>query len=190
FAGEGPEDILLQHYPLSYFRIGDQHIPVCRYIDPKAPLMVAVTGFDDREMLNRILMYRYIISYEPYNFKGRLSGFPLTLEYGKKIDGLRRRYRRWLWDAEYRDTLGARVTVNGAPHRLYSVFRGSQGDRAVVVVNQNPDKAIMAKVELPEPRRLAVVTPEEPDSKPTNGVVNIPPRSVAAVIESIEQNSE
>ncbi|MDE3179396.1 MAG: hypothetical protein KGM47_07005, partial [Acidobacteriota bacterium] len=40
FAGEGPEDILMQHYPLSYFRIGDQHIPVCRYIDSKAPLMV------------------------------------------------------------------------------------------------------------------------------------------------------
>ena len=28
-------------------------------------------------------MYRYVISYEPYNFKGRLEDFPLTLAYGK-----------------------------------------------------------------------------------------------------------
>lgn len=69
--------------------------------------MIAVTGFDDREMLNRILMYRYIISYEPYNFRDRLSDFPLTLEYGKKVDALRERYQQWLWDAEYRDKLGA-----------------------------------------------------------------------------------
>lgn len=38
--------------------------------------MVSVTGFDDRETLNRILMYRYLISYEPYDFKGHLDDFP------------------------------------------------------------------------------------------------------------------
>lgn len=183
FAGEGPEDIVLQHYPLSYFRINDGHIPVCRYIDSQAPLMVAVTGFDDREMLNRILMYRYIISYEPYNFKGRLGEFPLTLEYGKKIDALRRRYKRWLWDAEYRDTLGATVTLNGSPYRLYSVFRTSDGARAVVLVNQNPSNAFTIKVDLPNPQRLVVVTPEEPDERPTSGNVRIPPRSAAVILE-------
>lgn len=183
FAGEGPEDILLQQYPLSYFRIGDQHIPICRYIDSQAPLMVAVTGFDDREMLNRILMYRYIISYEPYNFKGRLSGFPLTLEYGKKIDALRRRYRRWLWDAEYRDTLGASVTSGGAPYSLYSVFKTREGDRAVVVVNQSRSKGLRVQVKLHEPRHLRVATPEEPDARETSGLLNIPPRSTAVLIE-------
>lgn len=183
FAGEGPEDVVLQHYPLSYFRFGDQHTPINRYLDPHAPLMVAVTGFDDREKLNRILMYRYIISYEPYNFKGHLTDFPLTLEYGKKIDALRRRYQRWLWDADYRDTLGAEVTVNGAPHRLYSVFRNAAGERAVVVVNQHRDRPIQPEVKLPNPRRLLIVTPEEPDSRPTNGLVTIPARSAAVVLE-------
>lgn len=183
FAGEGPEDIVLQHYPFSYFRIGDQHTPICRYIDSQVPLMIAVTGFDDREMLNRILMYRYIISYEPYNFKGRLRDFPLTLEYGKKIDALRRRYKHWLWDAEYRDTLGAKVTVDGTPHRLYSVFRTREGERAVVVVNQDPAKSITATVELPNPRRLLVVTPEDPEGKPTTGMLKILPRSAAVILE-------
>ncbi|HUZ45159.1 MAG TPA: DUF6259 domain-containing protein [Terriglobia bacterium] len=182
-AGEGPQDIVLQAYPFSYFRISDQHTPICRYIDPQVPLMIAVTGFDDREMLNRILMYRYIISYEPHNFKGRLGDFPLTLEYGKKIDRLRRRYKRWLWDAEYRDKLGAKVTADGTPHRLYSVFRTQEGERAVVVVNQDPAKSITATVELPNPRRLRVVTPEQPDGKPATGTLRIPPRSAAVILE-------
>ena len=104
--------------------------------------MVAVTGFDDREMLNLILLDRYIISYEPYNFKGHLTDFPLTLDYGKKIDALRRKYKAYLWDAEFRDTLGASVNANGS-HR-YSVFVTATGKRAVVVVNRNSTRAITA----------------------------------------------
>jgi hypothetical protein len=183
FSGEGPEDILMQYYQLSYFRITAAHTPVCRYIDSEAPLMVAVTGFDDREKLNRILMYRYIISYEPYNFKGRLGDFPLTLEYGKKIDALRKRYQPWLWEAEYRDKLGATVTVEGRPHALYSVFRNRDGRRAVVVVNEEGSKAIDAQVELPHPRRLAVASPEEPDERPMEEILRVPARSAKVVIE-------
>ena len=183
FAGEAPEDVLLQHYPLSYFRIGDNHTAVCRYIDSRAPLMVAVTGFDDREMLNRILMHRYIISYEPYFFKGHLGDFPLTLDYGKRIDALRRRYRAWLWDAEYRDTLGARVTADGTVR--FSVFRTAEGKRAVVVVNPDVSKAIKAKVDIPDlsGSGSVAVTPERPEAVPTDGTLQIPPRSAAAVLE-------
>ena len=38
-----------------------------------------------------ILLYRYVIQYEPYYYKGHLSDFPLTLAYGKKIDALRQK---------------------------------------------------------------------------------------------------
>ena len=54
FAGEAPQDWLMQCYPVSYFRINNGSRPVCRYIDSQAPLLVAATGFDDREMLNLI----------------------------------------------------------------------------------------------------------------------------------------
>ncbi len=173
FAGEGHQDWLMQYYPVSYFRIDNNSTAVERYIDPQAPLMVAVTGFDDREMLNLILLDRYIISYEPYNFKGHLTDFPLTLAYGKKIDSLRRKYKAWLWDAEFRDTLGANVSADGA-HR-YSVFVTKTGKRAVVVVNQEQQKTISATVELPNPGTLVVATPELPDSRPTSGKLKIPP---------------
>jgi hypothetical protein len=143
--------------------------------------MVAVTGFDDRETLNLILLDRYIISYEPYNFKGHLTDFPLTLAYGKKIDGLRRKFKAWLWDAEFRDTLGAKVGADG-PHR-YAVFVTKAGKRAVVVVNPGREKTVSAKVELPNPGRLVVATPEQPDARPTSGMLEIPPRSAAVVME-------
>ena len=181
FSGEGPEDWLLQYFPCSYFRIGADSTPVCRYIDAQAPLMVTVTGFDDREMLNLLLMDRYIISYEPYNFKGCLTDYPLTLAYGKKIDALRRRYKAYLWDAEFRDTLGSSVTANGASR--YSVFRTSAGKRAVVVVNMEFSKAITAKVKLPNAGALVMATPEDPEARHTEGTLQIPARSAVVVME-------
>ncbi len=181
FAGEGQQDWLMHYYSVSYFRIDNTSTPVARYIDPQAPLMVAVTGFDDREKLNLILLDRYIISYEPFNFKGHLTDFPLTLAYGKKIDALRRRYKAWLWDADFQDTVGAKVLAKGAYR--YSVFVGKEGKRAAVVVNQEQKNSISAAVELPHPGRLEVVTPEQPGAQPTSGTVQIPPRSAAVILE-------
>ncbi len=181
FAGEGPQDWLMQYYPVSYFRINGGSRPVCRYIDSQAPLMVAVTGFDDREMLNLILLNRYIISYEPYNFKGHLTDFPLTLAYGQKIDALRRKYKAWLWDAEFRDTLGASVDADGS--HQYSVFVTASGKRAVVVVNQEPHKEITATVTVANPGRFVTATPENLNPDPSSGKVQVPARSAIALME-------
>lgn len=181
FCGEGHMDWLKQVYPVSYFRIDASSTAVDRYIDPQEPLMVAVTGVDDREMLNLILLDRYIISYEPYNFKGHVTDFPLTLAYGKKIDALRRKYRAWLWDADFRDTLGATVRSDG--NTKYSVFVRPDGKRAVVVVNLDPVKPAHATVDLPHPGKLVTATPEAPDAQPTDGRLTIPARSAAVLME-------
>lgn len=181
FAGEGPQDWLMQYYPVSYFRINDGSRPVCRYIDSRAPLMVAVTGFDDREMLNLILLNRYIISYEPFNFKGHVTDFPLTLAYGNKIDALRRRYKDRIWNAEFRDTLGATVTADGA-HR-YSVFIAATGKRTIIVINQEMKRSITANVEIPDPGKFMIATPEDPDIRPNSGSVRIPARSAVVLME-------
>jgi len=181
FSGEGPEDWLCQYFPCSYFRINAGSVPVNRYIDPQEPLVVTVLGFDDREILNLILMNRYIIEYEPYNFKGHLTDFPLTLAYGKKIDALRRRYKTYLWDAEFRDTLGATVTSDGSSR--YSVFLTASGKRALVVVNMEFSKSITARLDLPHPGKLIVATPEHPNAIPTDGRLKIRARSAAVVME-------
>jgi len=181
FSGEGPQDWLMQYYPVSYFRINRGSRPVSRYIDPQAPLVVAVTGIDDREMLNLILLNRYIISYEPYNFKGHITDFPLTLAYGQKIDALRRRYKAQLWDSEFRDTLGASVNSDGS-HK-YSVFVAASGKRSIVIVNEEFSKTIVAVVQLPNPGNFVLASPEQPDSQATSGTLKIPARSVAVLME-------
>lgn len=61
--------------------------------------MPAVTGFDDRNMINQCLLYRYVISYEPFNFQGRLSDALNTVAYGARMDQLRTELREWVWDA-------------------------------------------------------------------------------------------
>ncbi len=89
-SAEAPWDSQSQYYTLGYTRIdGAVQIPLQRYIDPHKPIMIAATGWNDRQMINRALLYRYVISYEPFNFKGRLDDFPLTIEYGKTVDAPR-----------------------------------------------------------------------------------------------------
>jgi hypothetical protein len=143
--------------------------------------MTAIRGIDAREELNLVLLYRYIISYEPYCFKGRLTDFPLTLAYGKKIDALRRKYREFLWDAEFRDTMGAEVTSDGS-HR-YTVYRTAAGKRAVVIISWEKKTTITATLNLPNAGSLVMATPEQPEAQTVNGAVRIPPRSAVVVME-------
>jgi hypothetical protein len=107
FAGESPYDLELQTYDMSYFRINHGFVPMGRYIDPFAPMSVAVIGYNDRQMINACLLYRFSMSYEPRDFHGELDEMPVSLVYGRAVDDLRRRYKEWIWDAEFRDTLGA-----------------------------------------------------------------------------------
>lgn len=117
----------------------------------------------------------------PFNFKGHLTDFPLTLAYGSKIDALRRQYREWLWDGEFRDTLGAEFTASGPP--CYSVFVAPSGKRAVVVVNLDREENLRAEVKLPNSGPLLLATPEQPEARMTSTMVEISPRSAAVVME-------
>lgn len=179
FAGEGPQDWLMQYYPVS--ETGLTGVPFNQYLDTTNSIVLAgVSGFDDRETLNLILMDRYVIQYEPYFYKGHITDFPMTLAYGKKIDDLRRKYKEYLWDAQFRDTLGATVTADGAFR--YSVFDSPAGKRAVVMVNTD-SKAISATVTLPHAGNLVIATPDDPNAQPTTGGIQIPARCAAVVME-------
>jgi hypothetical protein len=183
-AGEDAYDLETRYYSESYFRISPGHLPLDRYDDPQLNLMIALTGFDDREMANEALRYRYILSYEPFNFKGNLSDFPLTLAYGKKIDALRKQYQSYLWDGEYRDTLDAAVTVNGVDYPSFSVFRRADGKRAAVIVNTT-GAPITAQVAFDGGSKgdLAWVSPDDPAPHPSASSVQIPVRSVVVLME-------
>jgi len=184
-SGESPWDLMHRFYRLGYARIdGETHIPLQRYIDPHLPLMIAATGWNDRQMINRALLYRYVISYEPYNFKGRLDDFPLTIEYGKKVDALRRSYKEYLWDGDFQDTLGATVTVGGKPHSQYTVSaKQGTGQRALAIANPSNSDDILCDVSLPNSRRVSIITPEAPEPQDFSGQLRIPKESAAILIE-------
>ncbi|HEV2576310.1 MAG TPA: DUF6259 domain-containing protein [Acidobacteriaceae bacterium] len=182
FAGEGPGDWLMPYYFLGYYRIGTATRHALRYLDSQAPLMAAVRGFNAREEVNLCLLYRYIISYEPFNFKGHVTDFPLTLDYGKKVDALRRKYRKFLWDAEFRDTLDGSASANGL--FKYSVFIANDKKRAVVVMNLEEARPITVNVAVPGVTNFVVATPEDQDAQPNSGTLTVPARSAAVFMEA------
>ena len=185
FAGEACYDWEMGIYHLSYHRSENkQHIPLSRYMLPEGQFMTAVTGFNDRNMINQCLLYRYIISYEPYNFKGRLEDYPLTLEYGKKMDALRTELREFFWDGEFCDTQGASVTCGDQTHHPYSVFVNHQtGKYGVVIANYDEENSISVQINLdsgvPLSRWRLV---EDQEWHPVEQTISIPACSAVVVI--------
>jgi len=186
FAGESPYDIQLQTYNMSYFRIEHGFVPFGRYIDPFAPMSVAITGWNDRQIINACLLYRFVMSYEPRDFHGELDEMPVSLRYGRSVDDLRRRYRAWIWDAEFQDTRGARVTVNGTPLRTYAVYRRRDGRRAVAIANMGDTDPFVCEISFDDPRssNIKMVTPEQPDEEHWPGSLEMAPGSAAVILES------
>jgi hypothetical protein len=152
---------------------------------PEVPLMTAVTGFNDRSMINQCLMYRYIISYEPYNFKGHLDDYPQTVAYGKQMDALRTELRDYFWDGEFRHEVGASVMNGGEPHHPFAVFvNRANGKSGVAVANYDEHKSIVVQVKLDsgEPlTRYRLV--DNPAWQAAASGITLPPCSAAVVIE-------
>ncbi len=187
FAAEACYDLQCRHYSISYMRLEENHLPLPRYVAQDTGIAITVIGYNDRNVINKALMYRYILSYEPRNFKGRLDEFPRTVAYGGQVDELRRRYREFLWDAEFCHTLGAAVAKGNAPmdEYGYSVLRHRQtGKRAVVVVNRDAGRAMEIAVKLDAPAAdMVMVTPERPAAVESQGAAEIPPLSAAIFME-------
>ncbi len=148
FAGEAIYDQQFGVYQLSYHRSFEvDHIPLTRFMNPHAQLAVASVGFDDRNLIGQALVRRYILSYEPYNFQGRLEDFPLTTGYGRSMDELRTTWRRWFWDGEYRDELGASVhTSTGEKHYPFAVFAPRDGSHPGIAVANHTAEPVRLKV--------------------------------------------
>jgi hypothetical protein len=184
FAGEACYDYELEAYHLAYHRSENKrHLPLMRYMQPKAQLMTAVTGFNDRSMINQCLMYRYIISYEPYNFKGRLDDYPETMDYGKQMDALRIELREYFWDGEFRDTVGATVKRAEQEHHPYAVFKSAKtGQPGLVICNYNEKETIQvtAQAEGAALSRYRLV--DDSEWKPSESGIVIPPLSAAVVL--------
>lgn len=184
-TGEALNDFQKNIYSVSYSRQGIWHTPIQKYIDPNGFQMIAAMNFDARPQINICLRCNYIISYEPYFFKGHLEDFPKTLTYGEKVDSLRRTYSNYLWHGEFQDTLGATVTNGKERYGLYSVFVNHQNNkRAVVVVNGDFKNDIEVMVDMPKAENLIIASPEDQkEKKYTKEKIKIPANGAIVLIE-------
>lgn len=187
YAGEACYDWEFEAYHLSYHRSEQvAHLPLMRYLRPHSPIMTAVTGFEDRSMINQCLLCRYVISYEPYNFKGRLPDMEPTITYGQQMDQLRTELREWFWDGEYRDKLGAQVTIWDDPeraHPAYSVFRGaSSGTPGLVVVNYDRERSAKLRVRVDGAGGLRYRLVDDAAWRNVDQGIELPPRSAAVAV--------
>ena len=125
-----------------------------------------------------------MISYEPYNFKGRLDDFPMTIAYGKQMDALRTELRDFFWDGEFCGTVGVTVTSNGSLHYPYSVFRNRHtGKAGLVIANYDEVQTICAYAVLEDGQALARYRlVDDPRWKPAEQGITIPPCSAVVVL--------
>jgi len=148
-------------------------------------MVVAIIGHDDRIIINLCLKYNYIMSYEPRNFKGKLSEYPNTMEYGRKVDNLRKKYSDYLWDGEFTDIVGATVMEGKTNYDDYAVFiNPKNGKKAVVLVNSGLTSAKTLTVSVNGlSGKLVSVTPEDLEEKEYNESITVPPLSTLVLIE-------
>lgn len=184
-AGEALYDFQHNYYDLSYTRTwGRKHLPTSRYLRPDCNIMSAVVGFQDREMINKCLKNRYIISYEPYHFKGKLSDYPETIAYGSKMDQLRTDLREYFWDGTFTGQLHGNVRqIKGQPWEDYSVFLGTNRKYGMIICNHDEEKSIRVIPTLENGTSFSQYRlVDEEELHHFNRVLTIPPRSAAAVI--------
>lgn len=184
-AGEGIYDFQHNYYDLSYTRTwGREHKAMSRLLRPDCNIMSAVTGFEDRGMINQCLLNKYIISYEPYNFKGMLSDYPETVRYGSRMDQLRTDLREYFWDGEFRGKIGGTAALSdGTPMTSYAVYKGTNGKEGMVICNYDEEKPITVTARLDSGQKLTGYRlVDDENVSPFDSSFVIPPRSAAAVI--------
>lgn len=192
FAGEGPDDHLAQYYAVNYIRTSDyyywvsKHTPAWKYMNPDMKMATCVIGFDDREMINQCMAYGYIINYEPYNFKGRITDIHDTVMYGKKAQRLRKKLWEYLWRGRFLDTDGVSLKSQQChTDHIYTVFcHRTDETKAVVVVNNSQETDLFTTVHNgQEEQKYDLFSIENETVVVSNGSVKVAPRSFVVLVE-------
>jgi hypothetical protein len=98
------------------------------------------------------------------------------------MDNLRREYRQYLWDGEYRDTIGAEVVqLSGAVHHPYSRFKAADGTSALVIANYE-DTPVSVRAKLDDGTIQKYRTVDQDEWKTATGGILIPARSAVLVV--------
>jgi hypothetical protein len=146
--------------------------------------MTAVVGFHDRNMINQCLLNNYIISFEPYNFKGLLSDYPQTVGYGNKMDALRKDLMEFFWDGSFIGKQNGKVVLaNGEDHEHFSVFVTESGRFGMIICNYDDKMPIRVSPSIAGGYPLTKYRSVDDDMlRDLGGYIDIPPESAVAII--------
>ena len=137
FAAETVYEDLQPSYQLSYIRSHYvDHAPLTRYVNPGLRMLTTVSGFDDRNQVNQALLYGYLLCYEPYHFKGRLTDMPATVAYGRSAERLRTKLREYLWDGMFQRA--GELPTGPVPLRT-ALWHRRDGSALLAVANYNDE---------------------------------------------------
>jgi hypothetical protein len=106
------------------------------------------------------------------------------MEYGKKVDAFRARYSDYLWNGEFRDSIGAKINSDSGDSISYSVFWQTERRlRAVVLINDDRASEQEVTLELEGVGSLNCASPETPELQPCGLKILVPPRSAVVAFE-------
>ncbi|HAD34580.1 MAG TPA: hypothetical protein DCF44_08815 [Chitinophagaceae bacterium] len=167
---------------MTYIRIEHNHLPMHRYVEPKEKMIMTIGGHNDRKFVNIALKNNFNLSYEPRNFKGQLKEIPRTMQYGRMMDSLRKKYKEYLWDGIFMDTEGVKVFNKNEQYADYSVFvNPKNGIQAIVIVNN--DFVSSVTISLNTKKDYVQVSPENLKENTFGGSISIGPLSAVVLIE-------
>jgi hypothetical protein len=102
----------------------------------------------------------------------------------KKVDAFRALYSDYLWNAEFRDSIGAKINSEARSLISYSVFWGPERRlRAVVLISDDQVSEQEVSVELDGTGSLFRASPESPELESCDSKIVVPPRSAVVVFE-------
>ncbi len=177
-AGEALPALYRPYYALSYFRFMGNDMPDYRLTDQEYPMLCTAKALEDRSPINFCLMYRCLISYEPHHFKGRIGDFPKLLDYGSKVDDLRKKYVDRIWNVQL---IPDNELVPKQGGILSSVMLSKKnGLRTLVLVNVLETEQ---EVCCPKTVTWELVTPEDCVPRKSAERIVIPPLSAVILLE-------
>lgn len=160
--------------------VGERDYARARFTSPYEPMILKVRTRSARKDLNKSLLYSFIPAYE-LNFHGSfLADYPNIYKYGQKIEEIRNKYASYIWDAEFVYHEGASVSGNDIE---WSVFRGKDGKRAVVAVNNSTDNESEVSVKIDGNKGLVWASPEKVSLSTFNGTMKLAPQSAVVIME-------
>lgn len=170
-----------------FFRLRDwDRSPICRYSFPEIMMTSCIDQFDFQSV-NNCLRVGYLMNIEIHNAHGNIRSAPKLGRYLKEIARIRNELGDYLWNGQFRDTVGANLSGE-TRDVLFGVHIDRKSSKRAVVLMNTGDREKSVKVILKgkkESKHFRIFRPfEKATSQPSSKRINVKAAGVAVAVES------